>query len=314
LSTSKTPSTADLPPVVAIVGPPAVGKTEISLQVAERLNGEIVSADSRLFYRGMDIGTAKPTPAELARVPHHLIDVTGPERTWSLTMFQQAAAEAIAAIHARGRLPLLVGGTGQYVKAVLEGWQPPSQPPDPRLRAELEKWAAEIGGDALHQRLAVLDPEAAGFIDARNVRRTIRALETVLHSGERFSAQRGRSAPPYRVLMIGLTRPRPELYARVDRRIQAMLEAGFLNEVRGLMQRGCPPNSPALSAIGYREMAAVLRGEMSLEEAVTQIKRLTRRYVRQQGAWFREEDPTIHWFQADPSPVEGIVELIRGGF
>ncbi|MBI4928689.1 MAG: tRNA (adenosine(37)-N6)-dimethylallyltransferase MiaA [Anaerolineae bacterium] len=297
--------------LVVLIGPTAVGKTETALRVAEELDAEIVSADSRLFYRGMDIGTAKPSAAELQRVPHHLIDVSNPDQPWSLTLYQQKAAEVIAGIHARGRLPLLVGGTGQYIKAVVEGWQPPAQVPDPRLRSVLERLADAIGGDELHRRLAVVDPQAAQVIDARNVRRTIRALEVVLHSGRRFSEQRTKAPSPYRVLQIGLTRPRDELYARVDARIDAMFEGGLLDEVRGLLEKGYSRKLNTLSAIGYRETAAVLAGEMSVEEAKTAMRRLTRRYVRQQGAWFREEDPTIHWFSVSEQTPEQVVGLIR---
>jgi tRNA dimethylallyltransferase len=299
-------------PLVVIVGPTAVGKTETALRLAERLGGEIVSVDSRLFYRGMDIGTAKPTPAEQARVPHHLIDVTTPDQPWSLAIFQRAAAEAIESIHQRDRLPLLVGGTGQYVRAVIQGWEIPPQEPDPALRAALESWAAQLGPHELHERLKRLDPDAAAGIDARNVRRTIRALEVTLRTGKRFSAQRQRSESPYSLLMVGLKRPRAELYRRVDERIDAMLASGLVEEVRALLESGYMPDLPTMSAIGYREVAAFLRGEMTLEEAAQQMKRLTRRFVRHQGAWFSEKDPAIHWFEAgDPRVVEQIEVLVR---
>ncbi len=185
------------PPLILIVGPTAVGKTEIAIQLAEKMNGEIISADSRLFYRGMDIGTAKPTLEEQARVPHHLIDVANPDETWSLAQFQQSAQAIIADIHARGKLPFLVGGTGQYVRAVSEGWSPPEVKPDERLRGELEKMRQEKGNSWLHEKLGLLDPEAAEKIDPRNVRRTIRALEVILTTGRRFSSQRGQAESPY---------------------------------------------------------------------------------------------------------------------
>jgi len=166
--------------LIVIVGPTAVGKTEASLQLAERLNGEIISADSRLFYRQMDIGTAKPSPQELARVPHHLVNVADPDEIWSLAMFQRAAHAAIADIQSRGHLPFLVGGTGQYIRAVTEEWELPEATPDHRLRKSLESWVEQIGPDGLHDRLAIIDPEAASHIDSRNLRRTIRALEVIL--------------------------------------------------------------------------------------------------------------------------------------
>ncbi len=289
------------PPLVALVGPTAVGKTELSLQLAERLNAEIISADSRLFYRGMDIGTAKPTAEERARVPHHLIDVADPDDAWSLTRFQRAAARTIAQIHARGRLPLLVGGSGQYVRAVTEGWQPPAVQPDPRLRAVLEEMAQARGDGGpywLHEALARLDPAAAERIDPRNLRRTVRALEVILASGRPFSAQRRRVPVPWRVLVIGLTRPRPELYARVDARIEAMFAAGLLDEVSALLAAGYAPDLPAMSSIGYRECVAVLRGELTVAEAKALMRRQTRAFIRRQANWFKADDPRIHWFYA----------------
>lgn len=286
---------ADKPALVAIVGPTAVGKTETAIRLAERWGGEIVSADSRLLYRGMDIGTAKPSAAELARVPHHLIDVADPDETWSLALFQQRAAEAIAEIGGRGQLPVLVGGTGQYMLAILQGWQPPALPPQPELRAALETWAEELGKEAMHARLAQLDPEAAARIDPRNLRRTLRALEVIFASGRRFSAQRGKGEAPYRALRLGLTRPRPELYARLDARIEAMLAAGWLDEVRALLAKDYDPALPSLSAIGYAQLARHLRGDLSLNDAVVEIKRATRAFVRRQYTWFKLSDPAITW-------------------
>ena len=296
-------------PLIAVVGPTAVGKTGISIQLAERLGGEIISADSRLFYRGMDIGTAKPTPAERTRIPHHLIDVADPDETWSLAVFQRAAADAIADIQARGKLPFLVGGTGQYIHAVTHGWAPPATEPDARLRTVLEELAKSRGNDWLHQRLALLDPPAAVTIDPRNLRRTVRALEVIFSTGRRFSDQRRQSESPYRLLTIGLIRPRPELYARVDARIEALFAAGLLDEVRSLRSRGYSPDLPTMSAIGYRECAAVLRGEMSLEAAKVRMRRLTRVFVRRQANWFKAEDAEIHWFEAR----EGLMDEIEKG-
>jgi tRNA dimethylallyltransferase len=294
-----------------LVGPTAVGKTELALHLAGRLGAEIVSADSRLFYRGMDVGTAKPSPEELARVPHHLIDVADPRETWSLALFQQEARRAIAGIHARGRLPLLVGGTGQYVRAVTQGWAPPPATPDPRLRAELERLGAERGRDWLHARLAALDPAAAASIDPRNLRRTVRALEVILSSGLPFSQQRGAGDSSYDLLTIGLARPRPELYARIDARIEAMFAAGLVEEVRGLLEQGCSPDLPSMSAIGYRECCKVIAGRMTVEEAKASMRRLTRVFVRRQSNWFKEADPAIRWFDAsDPRTPEKVITLV----
>lgn len=294
------------PPLIVIVGPTAVGKTELALRLAERLDGEIVSADSRLFYRGMDIGTAKPSAAELARVPHHLIDVADPDETWSLAVFQQKARQAIDSIHQRGRLPFLVGGTGQYIRAVTEGWTPPEVQPDERLRQVLEKLKDEKGEAGiywLHDRLKILDPISAEKIDARNFRRTIRALEVIFTTGQPFSTQRGQSDSPYRLISLGLKRPRPELYARVDERIESMFANGLLDEVQKLLDAGYSPTLPSLSAIGYREAVAVLQSRMTLEEAKMQMKRITRIFVRRQGNWFKEDDKQIKWFEAT-APLE----------
>lgn len=299
------------PPLIIIVGPTAVGKTEIAIQLAERLNGEIVSADSRLFYRGMDIGTAKPTAEELARVPHHLIDIADPDEILSLAVFQQKAREAIADIHTRNKLPFLVGGTGQYVRAVTQGWKPPEVKPDERLRDELEREKEERGIYWLYEKLKGLDPKAAEKIDPRNYRRTIRALEVIMTTGKKFSEQRGQSDSPYHLLTIGLTRPRDELYQRVDERIEVMFSSGFVDEVRGLLAKGYSPSLPTMSAIGYRECVGVVKGERSEEQAKVQIRRATRMYVRRQANWFKESDPGIHWFRVGERVVDEIEKNIR---
>ena len=305
-------SQLELPaPLVVVVGPTAVGKTSLALDLALRTGGEIVSADSRLFYRGMDIGTAKPTAEERAQVPHHLVDVANPDEPWSLAVFQRAASSVIAEIQARDRLPLLVGGTGQYVRAVIQAWEVPPQAPDAALRVALENWADLVGAVGLHERLARLDPQAASTIDARNVRRTIRALEVIFRTGRRFSTQRQRTVSPYSLLIIGLSRPRPELYQRVDDRIEAMLSAGFIPEVQKLLEKGYSPDLPTLSAIGYREIVAYLQGRCGLQEAVDQMKRLTRRYVRQQSSWFSLKDPQIHWLEAGPHSSDAAEALIH---
>ena len=263
---------AGLPPLLVILGPTAVGKTEIAIQLAELLGGEVISADSRLFYQGMDIGTAKPSAQELSRVPHHLIDITTPDKTLSLAVFQSLARSAIRGVREQGHLPILVGGTGQYFRAVTENWLPPAVMPSPELRAALQAWGESIGAQALHQRLAVLDPVAAKNIDYRNQRRTIRALEVIFSTGRRFSDQRRRGEITDRVLQIGLTRPRSELYQRIDARIAVMFAEGLVDEVRRLLASGYPPDLPAFSAIGYREVIAYLQGQMTLAEAEQEIR------------------------------------------
>ena len=308
---SKMQADYEAPRVVAIVGPTAVGKTEISLRLAEALNGEIVSTDSRQFYRGMDIGTAKATAEELARVPHHLIDVADPDEIWSLAVFQKEAQQAISDICSRGKLPFLVGGTGQYIRAVLEGWDIPAQAPVPHLRQALEAWADEIGPAALYEKLKLIDPEAAKKIDANNLRRTVRALEVIFQTGRKFSALRRRKASPYILKFVGLQRPRPELYKRIDARIELMLENGFLDEVQALLNKGYSADLPNMSAIGYREMVAYLQGEMSLEDAVARMKRLTRIFVRRQANWFKADDPNIRWFDMGEDVVEQMIAYVK---
>jgi len=299
------------PFLILIVGPTAVGKTEFAIQLAERLNGEIVSADSRLFYRGMDIGTAKPSREEQARVPHHLIDIANPDEILSLAIFQQKAREAIEGVHTRNKIPFLVGGTGQYIRAVTEGWTPPKVEPDERLRKELERLKEEKGLEWLHDKLKSLDPAAAEKIDARNYRRTVRALEVIMTTGKKFSEQRGQSESPYHLIAIGLTRPRVELYERVDGRIESMFANGFIDEVKGLLSNGYSPTLPTMSAIGYRECVRIIEGEITLEEAKQLIRRATRVFVRRQANWFKESDPNIHWFKVEDGVVEEIESYIR---
>ena len=299
------------PALILIVGPTAVGKTEIAIRLAEQLNGEIVSADSRLFYRGMDIGTAKPTSEEQARVPHYLIDIANPDEILSLAVFQKKAHGVIADIHERNKLPFLVGGTGQYIRAVTQGWAPPEVVPNEHLRDELEKMKEERGLYWLHDKLKDIDPEAAGKIDARNFRRTIRALEVIMTTGRKFSEQRRQSDSPYQLIAIGLTRPRAELYERVDKRIDAMFADGFVDEARGLLAQGYSPSLPTMSVIGYRECIRVVNGELNEEQAKAEIRRATRVFVRRQANWFKESDPDIMWFKVQPGVVDEIVKNIR---
>jgi tRNA dimethylallyltransferase len=289
-----------------------VGKTALSLRLAEAVGGEIVSADSRQVYRGMDVGTAKATAGERGRVPHHLIDVVDPDEPLSLAQYQEMAYAAIDDILARGRVPMLVGGTGQYVMAVVEGWQVPRVPPDEELRRDLYGQAEEEGAEALHARLYALDPEAARRIDPRNVRRVVRALEVCLTTGRRFSEQQLKSPPPYRILMIGLILPRPQLYRRIDRRVEDMLEAGLEDEVRRLVAAGYGFDLPAMSGVGYGQFAPYLAGEATLADVIREIQRATRRFVRHQGNWFSADDPRMHWFDAsEGDPYPAVLRLVR---
>jgi tRNA dimethylallyltransferase len=297
-------------PVVAIVGPTAVGKTALALTLAAMFPAEVVSADSRQFYRFMDIGTAKPTPAERAQMPHHLIDIANPDETVGLAQFLRLARAAVGDIAARGRLPLVVGGTGQYVYALLEGWQTPEVPPDPALRAELETQAAADPA-ALWARLIALDPEAATFIDPRNLRRVIRALEVCLKTGQPFSAQRRRIPPPYRVLHIGLTMDRATLYTRADARVDAMMAAGLPAEVEALRERGYDWHLPALSSLGYSQFRPYFAGESTLEDISERIKLDTHAFIRRQYAWFRSRAADIHWLDADQDPAAQARALVE---
>lgn len=296
-------------PLLAIVGPTAVGKTALSLQIAQHFNGEIISADSRQIYRGLDIGTAKATPEERASVPHHLIDVVNPDEVLTLAEFQERAYTAIAAIQQRGLLPLLVGGTGQWVQAVVEGWGVPRVPPDPELRARLEAEAEALGPAAFHAKLVAVDPLAAQKLDARNVRRVIRALEVYHKTGVPISQHQRKTPPPYRILQLGLTMPREALYRRIDERIDRMLTTGLLDEVKRLFEAGYGWDLPAMSGLGYRQMGQYLRGEIGLEEAVALIKKETRRFVRQQYNWFRLDESRIRWFEV-PEDLEVIYQTI----
>jgi tRNA dimethylallyltransferase len=295
------------PLLIAVVGPTAVGKTVVSLQLASELGGEIVSSDSRQIYRGLDIGADKATPAQQAQVPHHLLDVVDPDQVLTLAEYQRAAYAAIDGIHGRGRLPLLVGGTGLYVRAVLDGLGIPETPPDEALRVELESYAAEQGAPALHARLAALDPTAAGRIDYRNVRRVVRAMEVCLVTGQPISQLQTAAPPPFRIVRIGLTRPRDALFARIDQRVDEMLARGLLAETQRLLGLGYSPQLPALTGLGYRQMIQYLLGETSYDEAVAAIKQQTRRFVRQQHTWFRLDDPRIVWFDLEQV---GFIEIL----
>ncbi len=299
--------------LLVIVGPTAVGKTSLAVRLGQALGGEVVSADSRQVYRGMDIGTAKPAAEGRRQTPHHLIDIRNPDEPLSLAEYQALAYQVIDDLVARDRLPMLVGGTGQYVRAVVEGWGIPRVPPDEALRAALYAEAEATGHQALHARLRALDPVAAGRIDPRNVRRVVRALEVCLIAGRPISQLQRKRPPAYRMLQVGLTCPRAALYQRADERIDGMIAAGLVAEVRRLVEAGYDWHLPAMSGLGYREIGAFLRDETLLEEAVRNIKRETRRFIRQQYNWFRLSDPHIHWFDVEaiaPSKLEAaVVEL-----
>ncbi len=307
--------------LIAIVGPTATGKTALAVRLAERLAGEVIGADSRQLYRGMDIGTAKPTAEERerpdgrplrasasGRVRHHLIDVAEPDETFNLGRYLDLADDALQDCWSRGVVPLLVGGTGQYIWALLEGWQVPRVPPDRRLRAELEEKAEREGVERLAEELAQVDPETAARIDQRNVRRIIRALEVFRVTGRPLSAWQARRQPEFAATIIGLDCPRDELYRRIDARVDAMLAAGLVDEVQGLIDSGYSCDLPAMSGIGYRQVCQHLAGELTLDEAIARIKTETHRLARMQHTWFRRDDPRIRWI--DVTAAEPLAETL----
>ena len=296
--------------LIAIIGPTGIGKTKRAIQLASRFDGEIINADSRQIYRYMDIGTAKPTAEERAAVPHHLVDIIEADKEFSLAEYQRLANDAILDIQRRGKIPLLVGGSGLYVWAILEGWVIPKVAPDVLFRQGLEK-RAELGqGDDLYRELKEIDPAAAEQIDPHNIRRVIRALEVNKVSDSTFSRLQKKQAPPFQTLIIGLTAERKELYRRADERVDNMLRQGFTGEVENLMQRGYSLNLPAMSSIGYREIGQYLEGGMTMEEAVYKIKTGTHRFIRHQYAWFRLKDERIKWFDIEKAPEPEIIRTL----
>ncbi|HEY92120.1 MAG TPA: tRNA (adenosine(37)-N6)-dimethylallyltransferase MiaA [Dehalococcoidia bacterium] len=282
--------------LVAIVGPTAVGKSQLALRLAQAFDGEIVSADSRQVYHHMDIGTAKPSPQELSLVPHHLINIVNPDEDFSLAQYQELAYTAIENIQHRDKLPLLVGGSGLYIWSVLEGWGIPQVPPDLEFRHSLEEKAATVGKDELHQELKEVDPVAAQKIDQRNVRRTIRALEVCRGAEAPFSKLQHKKAPSFTTLIMGLTTDRGELYRRIDLRVDKMIKQGLVAEVKKLVNIGYDCTLPAMSGIGYKQIGMFLGGELTLAAAIQQIKFETHRFVRHQYNWFRLESDRIEWF------------------
>ncbi|MGB2695787.1 MAG: tRNA (adenosine(37)-N6)-dimethylallyltransferase MiaA [Dehalococcoidia bacterium] len=295
--------------LVALVGATATGKTALAVRLAERLGGEIINADSRQVYRGMDVGTAKPTPEERERVRHWLVDVANPDEPFSLGRFVELADEALQDCWSRGVLPLLAGGTGQYIWALLEGWRVPRVPPDRKLRAELEALAQRAGPEALIAELERVDPESAERIDPHNVRRVIRAIEVYRVTGRPLSAWRTHEPPQFESTVIGLSCERAELYRRIDARVDAMMEVGLVAEARGLIERGYACDLPSMSGIGYRQVCQHLAGELTLDEAVARIKTETHRLARMQHTWFRADDARTHWI--DVAAADPFVEAMR---
>jgi len=296
-------------PLVVICGPTAVGKTAASVEVAKAIGGEILCADSRTVYRYMDIGTAKPTEEQRREVPHHLLDVVDPSEVFTVVQFRDLAEEAIRNIHGRGRIPLLVGGTGLYIQAVVDGLTIPMVPPNWELRARLEEEARRLGPQVLHRRLAEVDPVSAQRIPPENVRRVIRALEVYEVTGRPISSLQSRTGSPYAVTMVGLTMDRPKLYARIAARVHEQVRQGLVEEVRSLLARGYSRELPAMQGLGYKEIAGYLEGEYPLEEAIRRVIVNTRRYAKRQFTWFLRE-PRIQWIDVDDLPPADVARKI----
>lgn len=297
-------------PLLVLCGPTAVGKTAAAIVLAERLGAEIVCADSRTLYRRMDIGTAKPTPAQQARVPHHLLDIADPGQAVTLADYGDRATQAIRGIRTRGRVPILAGGTGLYIRAIVDGYTIPKVPPDETLRQRLEALERATPG-ALHRRLNDVDPVAAARIHPRNTRRIIRALEVFEHTGAPFSTLQRRADSQPDAVQIALTVDRSVLYRRIDERVDAQLAVGLLDEVRKLLAHGYAPSLPALQSLGYKEMIEHLQGRVALDEAARRLKRNTRRFAKRQYTWFRR-DTRIRWLDVDEwSPEEVADRIIR---
>ena len=294
--------------LIAIVGPTAAGKTELAMKLARHLPMEIVGADSRQVYRHMDIGTAKPSPEERSQVPHHLVDIIDPDDEFNLRQYISRVKQAIRLVKTRNSIPMLVGGTGQYVMAILEGWEVPSVVPNSELRATLEADLAANGLESILEKLRSLDPAASEAVDQKNPRRVIRAIERAM-SGHRWGEQPTRVKPAFESIVVGVAGDRAELHFRADRRLDEMMANGLLKEVDWLLKAGYAPELPAMSGIGYSELVDHLRNGTDLQNAVQRAKYRTHRYIRQQSNWFRESDSRISWFEM--SRLDDAVDFVR---
>ncbi len=284
--------------LIVIVGPTASGKSDLAMRLALRFSCEIISGDSMCVYRGMDIGTAKPSPSELRQIPHHLIDIREPGEDFSVADFQRLASEAVEAVNKKGKIPILVGGTGLYVQALLEGYNF-SPTPKTELRNTLAEGSQEVLSPLIiHEKLLAVDPEAAARIHPNDRKRIIRALEVATSEQKSISCDKISNIPTllYDCVIFGLSMDRQELYCRINDRVDRMLEEGLVDEVRALINRCLPPESTALQAIGYKELAASIRGAVPLTDAIEQVKLSSRRYAKRQLTWFRRM-PYIQWIE-----------------
>ena len=304
-------SSPDKPKIIVICGATGIGKTSVGIEVAEKLGGEIVSADSMQIYRSMDIGTAKPTTAEQKRIPHHLIDIVDPDEDYDAVRFSKQARDCIADICRRGRIPMVVGGTGLYIKALLHGLFQ-SRPVDPEIRNRLRRESEIKGSRFLYERLQQIDPSSADRMHPNDAYRIIRALETIESTGESISdlhQAHGFDDDPYHALKIGMQMDRSKLYERIDKRVDLMIEAGLVEEVRGLLNMGYAAELKSMQSIGYRHVVAFLQEKVSWEACVRTLKRDTRRFAKRQFTWFGA-DRQIHWYEA--GQLSEIVGQIRG--
>lgn len=282
-------------PLIVILGPTASGKTGFAIEMAQQIGGEIIGADSRQIYKYMDIGTAKPTPSQQAQAVHHLIDIINPDEPFPAVRYQAMVNDLIPQIYARGHIPMLVGGTGQYITVVTEGWSFPQVEPDEALRTELEAYAQTHGAQALYERLAKLDPEIAQIVHPNNVRRMVRYLEVCLITGQKVSDLQRKKPTPYRILELGLTGERSIFYDWADKRVDMMMDDGFLDEVRRLLDMGYSRKLPSMSGLGYSHLARHLLDGVSLDEMVQQTKYDTHEFIRRQQTWFKGHDNGILW-------------------
>ena len=296
--------------LLVIVGPTAVGKTEISIELAKRFHGEIISGDSMQVYRGMDIGTAKISREEMQGIPHYMIDTKDPDESFSVAEFQKSARKWIAVIHEKGKLPILVGGTGLYVQAVTHDYQFSDVPPDEKFRKAMEEFADRHGNEALHETLKAVDPESCAAIHPNNRRRVIRALEVYHHTGKRLSDMRTTAKKPrYDLVLIGLTMERRELYERINHRVDDMIRNGLIDEAYRLYKNGIR-NTQSTNAIGYKEIYQYFDGHLTKQEAIELLKKNSRRYAKRQLTWFQNK-MDVRWFNMSENRDKKKEEIIR---
>jgi tRNA dimethylallyltransferase len=310
-SGKKMVSATEKPKIIIICGPTGIGKTAVAIELAEKLGGEIISADSMQIYRYMDIGTAKPTAEEQGRIPHHMIDIVDPDEDFDAVGFAQMAREKLMQLHQKGALPVVAGGTGLYIKALLQGLFH-SNPVDPAIRERLNKEAAENGSSGLYERLQRVDPDTADRLHPNDAYRIIRALETIESTGRSISdhhQQHGFKDEPFNALKVGLQMDRQMLYDRIERRVDLMVEAGLVAEVKDLLGKGYSGDLKSMQSIGYRHMVDYIEGRLSWDESVRTLKRDTRRFAKRQFTWFGA-DPQIKWYE--PDQLNEIIGLAQG--